>query len=242
MADAMELSKQVSDICDTKDDPSTELRAFLDAHPQVSVTQYRDQRGEQALHWASRRGHAACVRMLLDHGADVHARNNTGWNALMHTSAWTKLECMQVLIEAKADVNASDGYGRTAAHVASSSRGNIKCLQLLIDSRADVNAQISGGQTPAMEACTAGSLPCLQLLVDNKADLNVRGDRHQDDALYQAMLGTAYRIRSQMTFAVLSCNTDAKNVMIDYYRVVTTGIVAAFIERYKHIQAYIDEL
>jgi hypothetical protein len=104
MADAMELSKQVFDICNTMNDPSTELRAFSDAHPQVSVTQYRDYRGRQTLHTASERGHAACVRMLLDQGADVHARDIYDWTSIISTSFDGNLECMQILIEAKADV------------------------------------------------------------------------------------------------------------------------------------------
>jgi hypothetical protein len=52
MADAMELSKQVYDICEDVADPSTELKVFLDAHPQVSVNKYRGADGKQALHEA----------------------------------------------------------------------------------------------------------------------------------------------------------------------------------------------
>lgn len=70
----MELSRQVYDICCRKQDPSVELKAFLDAHAEVSVNQYRDDQGNHALHEASFWGHAACVRMLLDRGADVHAQ------------------------------------------------------------------------------------------------------------------------------------------------------------------------
>jgi hypothetical protein len=50
----MELSKQVYDICYTKIYPSTELRAFLDAHPQVSVTKYRDQMAVAGLRFIGR--------------------------------------------------------------------------------------------------------------------------------------------------------------------------------------------
>jgi ankyrin repeat protein len=246
MADAMELSKQVYDICDTMNDPSTELRAFSDAHPQVSVTQYRDYRGRQTLHTASERGHAACVRMLLDQGADVHACDEYDWNSLILASLFDQLECMQILIEAKADVNASIGNGATAAHFASSN-GYTKCLQLLIDNHADVNACDNNGETPATYACGESvCLSCLQLLLDNKADLNVRGNMGRD-ALYYAI---ASMETPEMIFAVLCCNTDAKNVKIDEEgdedeseddTAVSAAQVAACIEEYKHIQAYIDE-
>jgi ankyrin repeat protein len=235
MADAMELSKQVFDICTNEEDPSTELRAFLDAHPQVSVTKYRSRHGTHALHWASFQGHAACVRMLLDQGADVHARDDDEETALLLTSISGNLECMQILIDAKADVNASGMGGETAAHYASLD-GYPKRLQLLIDNHADLNVRENDGGTLAMGACRGGRLPCLQLLLDNKADLNVRG-KEGKDALYWAIR------QIEMIFPVLCCNTDAKNVKIDEEEddTVTEAEVAAYIEEYKHIQAYIDE-
>jgi hypothetical protein len=246
MADAMELSEQVYIICDNEKDPSTELRAFLDAHPQVSVNMFRCRSGRHALHFASCGGYAACVRMLLDQGADVDARDACGMNSLMQTSRWGHLECMQILIEAKADVTPSGIDGLTAAHFVSF-HGYTKCLQLLIDNNADVNARNDEGRTPAMDACAKGRLPCLQLLLDNKADLNVRGDNDQD-ALYHAigiwdLETTVWEDSNHLAaFAVLCCNTDAKNVKIDYYDVIVSAeTVADCIEEYEHIQAYIDE-
>jgi hypothetical protein len=244
MADAMELSKQVYDIIwANEEDSSTELRMFLDAHPQVSVTKYRGVNGTHALHWASERGHAACVRMLLDQGADVHARDDCEWTALIFSSLYGNLECMQILIEAKADVNASDKSGQTAAHFASNHamawHGYTKCLQLLINNYADVDARDDDGETPAMRACGRCDLPCLQLLVDNKADLNVRRDEGQD-ALYYA-IDASMQNPPETGFPVLCCNTDAKNVKVGGEYGVTEAQVAACIEEYKHIQAYIDE-
>jgi predicted nucleic acid-binding Zn finger protein len=234
MADAMELSKQVHDICGNK----TELRAFLDAHPQVSVTKYRDGHGIPALHKASERGDATCVRMLLDQGADVHARDDYDRTALILVSMRSNLKCMQILIEAKADVNASNTNGRTAAHYASCN-GNTKCLQLLIDNHADLDARDEYGETPAIYACGEhGCLSRLQLLVDNKADLSVRGNEGRDALTYA--IGESMYI-PEAAFPVLCCNTDAKNVKVGGTYGVTEAEVAACIEEYKHIQAYIDE-
>jgi hypothetical protein len=175
--------------------------------------------------------------MLLDQGADVHARDDDEWTTLILTSLYGNLECMQILIEAKADVNASDKYGETAAHHAPN-HGDTKCLQLLIDNHADVDARDDDGETPAMFACRGGDLSCLQLLLDNKADLNVR-DNGGRDALYYAI--RARTDIQRMGFSVLCCNTDAKNVKVGGEYAVTAVVVAACIEEYKHVQAYIDE-
>jgi hypothetical protein len=242
MADAMELSKQVYDMCWNREIPAEELKTLLEEHPQVKVNLYRGYRDEQALHQASERGHAACVRMLLQHGADVHAKDRYGKTPIIRSPMLDSMECVQLLIEANADVNAADDDGYTATHTASG-HGRLECLQLLIDNGADVNARTMYGNTPAIGACVGIHLSCLQLLVDNKADLNLRG-HDNTDALYCAIL-------RGISFSVLCCNTDAKNLKIDDEEehdeddddddLVTEAKVAACIEEYKCVQAYIDD-
>jgi hypothetical protein len=239
MADAMELSKQVFDMCGQYKNPATELKTFLEAHAQVKVNLYRGYRDEQALHQASERRHAACVRMLLQHGADVHAKDRYGKTPIIWASMSGTKECVQLLIEANADVNAASNGGYTATHYASR-YGKPECLQLLIDNGADVNARNMYGNAPAIGACEGGHLSCLQLLVDNKADLNLRS-RDDTDALYCAILQD-----KDISFPVLCCNTDTKNLKIDEGEyddddLVTEAKVAACIEEYKCIQAYIDD-
>jgi hypothetical protein len=242
MADAMELSKQVYDICWNREIPAEELKTLLEEHPQVKVNLYRGYRDELALHQASERGHAACVRMLLQHGADVHAKDRYGKTPIIRSPMLDSMECVQLLIEANADVNAADDDGYTATHTASG-HGRLGCLQLLIDNGADVNARSKNGLTPAIRACVGSRLSCLQLLVDNKADLNLR-EHDNTDALYYAILECT-------SFPVLCCNTDANNVNIDDEEdydedydeddMFTEAKVAACIQEYKHIQAYIDD-
>jgi hypothetical protein len=212
-----------------------ELGAFFQAHPHVSVTLYRDEDGRQALHMASRGRHTACVRMLLQHGADVHAIDDDGDTALLRMDTRMKKKCVKLLIEANADVNAAGNNGQTAVHTASR-WGKLKCLKLLVDNGADVNARIKHGTTPAMEACELNQLSCLQLLVDNKADLNLRDDGI--DALY-------FAIESGISFPVLCYNTDIKTVHTepgsDTDDEVTEPTIAACILEYKETQTYIDD-
>jgi hypothetical protein len=244
----MELSKRVYEICDGLGRfKRHDLKAFLDDHPGVDVNLFRDEDGEQrqALHAASTIGDAGCMRLLLDHGADVCARDDRGMTPLMTictTSIKDPVECMLILMEAKADIYAEDKCGTSA--VVYASQGNLKGLQLLIDSGVDVNVRSRWYiDTPVMRCCYFDSLPCLQLLLDNKADLNLRSDSGEC-ALYKAMADSEKYPRTAFVFTVLCCNTDAKNVKIDEYRnddSVTATRVAAYIEDYTHTQAYIDE-
>jgi hypothetical protein len=104
-----------------------------------------------------------------------------------------------------------------------------------------VNARNMHGSTPAISACEGGHLSCLQLLVDNKADLNLR-ENDDTDALY-------YAITYDISFPVLCCDTDAEDVKLDDEEddeededpLVTEAKVAASIEEYKRVQAYIDD-
>ncbi len=54
------------------------------------------------------------VRILLDAGADVHARHICDWKALIMAAEKGKTEVVQLLIQAGSDVNARNKWGHTA--------------------------------------------------------------------------------------------------------------------------------
>jgi ankyrin repeat protein len=202
--------------------------------------QTADDRGSTPAHGTAQFGHSECLRLLIDANADLDARDKFGYTPLFLASRKGTLDCVQVLIESKAGVRTASYEGRTPAH-STADNGHSECLKLLINANADVNARHIDGVTPAMHACQRDRLVCLQLLVNNKADLSATCNDGKD-SVYFAIGPPTNKHNPRvpgMPFAVLSCDTDSKNVLIDER--VTQAMVTAHVDEFKQIHAFIDD-
>ena len=101
---------------------------------------------------------ADIVQVLIQHGADVTARD---WNhsTPLHLASFKGSgKTVKLLLREKADVNAQDGKGSTPLHLAASSRlaseGNV--VHLLLSNGANVDARDNKGQTPYQIASAGG--------------------------------------------------------------------------------------
>jgi ankyrin repeat protein len=237
----MEASKNVFDLCASVKDKLVALKAFLEEHSDVDVNLYQDvaNGGVRSIHVVGIRGLRAYMSVLIEANADLEVRDDTGFTALRLAADAGNLECVQVLIENKADVNTTSDDGMTPGHGAAF-EGRSNCLHLLINAKANVNARNVRDVTLAMAACRGNRLTCLQLLVDAKADLNAK--RNEIGTVYFSMRMPKEELANRvpgMPFAVLSCNTDSKNVRID--NEVTEVIVDTHINEYQQIHNFIDE-
>jgi hypothetical protein len=186
-----------------------ELTGLLEEHPEVNVDGYRGGDGRTALYWACCYKYTECARLLIDHKADVNAKDINGWSVL-HTAAL---------------------------------QGHLSCAKLLVQNGADMNCQSARGLTPLMLSAKYGRMTVTQYLLEQKADVHYRVSQESvlknTDALYWAMGKHATNRTPGVAFAFLSCNTDAKNVVIN--DLVTAAMRDAHIQTYQHVQAYIDE-
>ncbi len=114
-------------------------------------------------------GRKEVVRALLDKGADVNAKNNSGLTALISASYLGHIEIVQALLDKGADINASANNGATAL-IFASANGRAEVVELLLKNGADVNAQRNDGATALMGASSKGRQEALQLLLENIAD------------------------------------------------------------------------
>lgn len=67
-----------------------------------------DDRGKTAIMEAADRGHEACVRQLIKHGADPNRRDNRGWSATMHAAYRGHAGCLELLVLCGADLDLED--------------------------------------------------------------------------------------------------------------------------------------
>lgn len=66
---------------------------------------YQDEYGQRPLHRASRRGHAAAVRMLLEYGSDPNACDHVGaYTAVQYAAHYQHAEVVRLLVSYGADV------------------------------------------------------------------------------------------------------------------------------------------
>jgi len=103
--------------------------------------------------WASTWGKSDIVKLLIEKGTDINAKNNSGETALILTS----------------DSSASSvprGYqGNTAT---------VNTVKLLLEKGADINAKDYEGKTALMKASVMGYTNIVKLLIEKGADVNAR--------------------------------------------------------------------
>ena len=157
------------------------VKALLEANPQ-SVNEKGDQ-DETPLYLAAAYGHAAVVKLLLNHNANVNAVDkNAGWTPL-HRAA--NAAVAELLLNHNADVNATPTESRvTPLHLAAMS-GRTDVVELLLKHNANVNAVTVAGITPLLWAALYGHTAVAELLLKHGANVNV-ADRHGMTPLHAA--------------------------------------------------------
>ena len=119
-------------------------------------------------------GSTGAMRMLIDHGADVNARNAFGSTALMWSA--TDLEKIRLLVEHGTDVNVASKAGRTALLVAARSNSSAEIVRYLIAHGANVEATDSTHGNALFAATLGNDTESIRILIAAGVDVNAPGD------------------------------------------------------------------
>jgi len=149
------------------------LKARLAKGAQVDT---RDPRGTTLLMHAAALGSPEAVKLLLESGAQVNAKNDLEATALILGAG--NPEKARMLVEKGADVNAHSKLGRTPLMVAASCGGCSATVKLLLDKGADPNA------TGKQGALAAGAA----VIVPEKGAGHRGADKQGDTALTAAAM------------------------------------------------------
>ena len=114
---------------------------------------------------------AAEMQAMINSGADVHAKDNSGDTPLHSAAGLGQAELIPVLVQAGADVNAKADNGWTPLHRASA-RINTEVISTLLRLGANVNATENIGWTPLHMAAVRGNAEVISVLVKAGAYIN----------------------------------------------------------------------
>lgn len=139
------------------------LRVILEAKPAAGFVEIalaagartgdRDRSGATALHAAVSQGYTEIVRLLVEGGADIFARDRDG-NSPLSLAMAAGTDALGALVTA-ANVNSRDLLGNRPLHYAAQA-GNAAAAEFLLNLGADRGARNSAGDTAADAAETRG--------------------------------------------------------------------------------------
>ncbi|CAJ1948218.1 unnamed protein product [Cylindrotheca closterium] len=131
----------------------------------------------KASHHACYNGHLEIVKLLiLEKGADVHAKDEDGETLLHKACEMGHLEVVKFLLEQGADVHAKNKYGSTPLYLPCHN-GHLEVVKLLaIDKGAEVRVKDKYDKTPLHHASYNGHLEVAKVLFEKGADVQAKDD------------------------------------------------------------------
>ncbi|KAK0049487.1 serine/threonine-protein phosphatase 6 regulatory ankyrin repeat subunit A [Biomphalaria pfeifferi] len=144
------------------------------------------------LHVCCGKGHVECLKVLINHGAQLTVRDKWGQTPLMYSVSIQFPEIAKILLEADPElVLCQDRYGKSSLHLAVDT-GNEEIVRLLLEHGADANVRCHEGLTPLMYCCTPDTdgmrVGVLKLLLESGAAIALKDHRGKRSALHIAVI------------------------------------------------------
>jgi len=160
---------------------SGKLRKVVKQLAKASDANERSEGGKTALHRAARDGNEDVVRILIEAGWSVGAKDNSGKTPLHE--AWNE-RVLKLMLEGEGlrYIDIADNDGRRPLHMAAVLR-NVKLMEVLIDTGAKIDAVTNNGETALHFAAVCGNLKAVEALGERGADwrtFNKAGETAED--------------------------------------------------------------
>ncbi|KAF7495368.1 Poly [ADP-ribose] polymerase tankyrase-1 [Sarcoptes scabiei] len=146
------------------------VQMILEKHPHLVNCRDVDGRQSTPLHFAAGYNRLDVVEYLLEHGADVRAKDKGGLVPLHNACSYGHYEVAELLLKKGANVNATDLWKYTALHEAAS-KSKIDIVKLLLRHGADVSKKNRDGDTP-IDLVKPDDVEIRDLLLGNAAILD----------------------------------------------------------------------
>lgn len=117
----------------------------------------------------------ACIKLLLEHGADITALDRRGNTALHYAARNPQEDVIRFILDLGFDIDLGNYNGCSALYQAVSSR-NVEACELLLKHGADANKGDLHGETPLIKAivdAVGASAKIVQMLLEYGADVTV---------------------------------------------------------------------
>src|SRR5262249_43992246 len=161
------------------------VEKLLTADP--SLVNAKDTSGSSPLHHAAGFGTLETMKLLLEKGADVNAKNRRASTPLfwaIHDDAKVRM-----LVASGAAVTAKQVEGRTPVYQAATLANGLSVLRFLLEKGADPRIATLTGATPLMAAAGRGDVEAITSLIEQGADVNVRNSAGETALMLAATNG-----------------------------------------------------
>ncbi|CAN5756699.1 hypothetical protein BH23ACT11_BH23ACT11_14190 [soil metagenome] len=159
----------------------------------------------------SSRGDTQAVKGLLEQGADVHARDDTGGTTPLIAIAYENhVDTARVLIEAGADVNVKDETQQSAYLISTSEIGDDpRLLKLTLANGADVESLDSFNGTGLIRAAERGYVQIVRELLKTEVDVNHVNNLGWTALLEAIILGDCGPSHTEVVRLLVEAGADA---------------------------------